>query len=256
MNLGFQVSFPFGNNSRYDFIVDAYGKLYRIQCKSSNKKQSGAFYIRTFSCHFKSGCGKAKTQTYTREQIDFFCTIIESDCYVIPVEFGENKTQIAMMIGNGSKRFYSIDAEACRIDRVFTPECLNKPSLTEKPRKEKIQRLKVAIIATDVDLRQEFLTKSIYWMSRKYGCSRRCIVLELKKRGIYHELKDQHNLLTIHRQAQEHSKVVIQCDKSGKVINEYASAKEAEKFGFKRNVVQMCCTGYKKSYKGFLWHYK
>ena len=33
MKLGIQVSIPFGEDSRYDFIMDYDNKLYKIQCK-------------------------------------------------------------------------------------------------------------------------------------------------------------------------------------------------------------------------------
>ena len=34
--LGFQVSIPYGDSARYDFIADDGNNLYRIQCKSSS----------------------------------------------------------------------------------------------------------------------------------------------------------------------------------------------------------------------------
>ena len=36
MELGYQVSIPFGEDSRYDFIADVNNRLYRIQCKTSS----------------------------------------------------------------------------------------------------------------------------------------------------------------------------------------------------------------------------
>ena len=33
---GYQVSIPFGEDSRYDFIADVNNTLYRIQCKTSS----------------------------------------------------------------------------------------------------------------------------------------------------------------------------------------------------------------------------
>ena len=35
---GYAVSIPYGENSRYDFIADIYGKLIRIQVKTSSIK--------------------------------------------------------------------------------------------------------------------------------------------------------------------------------------------------------------------------
>ena len=37
MKLGYNVSIPFGEDSRYDFIVDINDKLYKIQCKTCSE---------------------------------------------------------------------------------------------------------------------------------------------------------------------------------------------------------------------------
>jgi hypothetical protein len=37
MQLGFEISIPFGEDSRYDFIADINDKLYKIQCKTSSE---------------------------------------------------------------------------------------------------------------------------------------------------------------------------------------------------------------------------
>lgn len=255
MERGFQVSFPYGNCSRYDFIVDAYGVLYRFQCKSSSKVKSGAYLMRTASSHLMCGMTKAKIRAYTKEQIDFFCTIIGEDCYVIPIEFCEGMKAVSMMVGE-CKRFQRIDSASCLLDNVFMEDHLEMPRINERQKIEKQKRVPKTIQADDEQLRKEFLECSIYDMSKKYNCSRRFVVKELKKRGIYDELRNKHNINTIHRKSIAERKRVVQCDKYGNVIREYDGASQAEPFGFKRNVIQMCCNGYKKSYKGFLWYYK
>ena len=37
MQLGYEISIPFGEDSRYDFIADINDKLYKIQCKTSSE---------------------------------------------------------------------------------------------------------------------------------------------------------------------------------------------------------------------------
>ena len=46
--IGYSVSIPYGENSRYDFIADVNGHLIRIQVKTSSTKDDGKTY--TFSC--------------------------------------------------------------------------------------------------------------------------------------------------------------------------------------------------------------
>lgn len=89
MNLGYQVSIPFGEDSRYDFIADVNNKLYRIQCKHSSPIIDNNIVT---SIHFKtvrqSGNQASHwTRTkYTKEEIDYFATSYEGKCYLVPVD--------------------------------------------------------------------------------------------------------------------------------------------------------------------------
>lgn len=82
--LGYQVSVPYGDHARYDFIADINNKLYRIQCKTSSLLQDGVY---TFSCRSTAANrSKAASRSYSEEEIDFFATIIEGKCYLVPVQ--------------------------------------------------------------------------------------------------------------------------------------------------------------------------
>lgn len=90
MKLGYQVSIPFGEDSRYDFIVDIDNKLYRIQCKHcspilDNDNQITAIHFKTVR---QSGnCATHWTRTkYSSDEIDYFATSYEGKCYLVPVE--------------------------------------------------------------------------------------------------------------------------------------------------------------------------
>lgn len=65
IELGLTVSLPFGDNQRYDMIIDNEGQLFKIQCKSAWKKQEGVLEFQTTSC-WKKG-----RENYIN-QIDFF----------------------------------------------------------------------------------------------------------------------------------------------------------------------------------------
>lgn len=84
--LGYQVSIPYGENSRYDFIADVNGKLIRVQVKTSSVKHEtkGAISFATASTRINST--KNITHKYTKDEIDYFATFWNNKCYLVPVE--------------------------------------------------------------------------------------------------------------------------------------------------------------------------
>lgn len=52
------------------------------------------------------------------------------------------------------------------------------------------------------------------------------------------------------------SKPVLQLTKTGELVREYTSAREAGRNGYYQPNVSACCSGKLKSYKGFIWKYK
>ena len=80
--LGYSVSIPFGDKDRYDQIWDINGKLLKIQIKTSHfkNKNQNAF---TFKCKTTSN---GKDYKYTKNDIDYFATIWDNKCYLIPIE--------------------------------------------------------------------------------------------------------------------------------------------------------------------------
>ena len=84
--LGYAVSIPYGENSRYDFIADINGKLLRIQVKTSSIKNNNPNAIE-FSCRSTRVNSQGNiSKRYTSEEIDYFATFWENKCYLIPVE--------------------------------------------------------------------------------------------------------------------------------------------------------------------------
>lgn len=83
---GFQVSIPYGDCARYDFLADKDGKIIRVQVKSSSwtdeTKTAFTFYARSTHINSKG----VKQQRYDETQIDYLATFFEGKCYVIPVQ--------------------------------------------------------------------------------------------------------------------------------------------------------------------------
>lgn len=81
--LGIQVLIPYGDYARYDFVIDVNNKFYRVQCKTSSKRDEGVY---EFSCRSTAAnYSRAATRSYTEEEIDFYATMIEDECYLIPI---------------------------------------------------------------------------------------------------------------------------------------------------------------------------
>lgn len=80
---GCGVSIPYGDNSKYDFIADVDGRLFKIQVKTSSLKDENAI---KFSCRTTHvNCKGVKNEKYSSNEVDFFATYWENQCYLVPV---------------------------------------------------------------------------------------------------------------------------------------------------------------------------
>lgn len=85
MKLGFNVLTPYGDNERYDFVIDTGSRFIKVQCKTSHSDDDGAsFSFSCRSCNRKDG--KVIHRSYTNDEIDYFITMYDYKCYLIPVE--------------------------------------------------------------------------------------------------------------------------------------------------------------------------
>lgn len=73
MRFGCKISFPYGEDSPYDFIVDFCGKLFRFQNKISRKKDG---YIEFSTRH--------NNKKYEKGSVDFFSTNCDGEVYIVP----------------------------------------------------------------------------------------------------------------------------------------------------------------------------
>jgi hypothetical protein len=80
-SLGMGVAKPYGDNERYDVLVDAGGRFRRVQVKSSGARHHRGFTVR--AC-WRTSRGH---RPYTAAQIDFLAAVIAGTdiWYVIPV---------------------------------------------------------------------------------------------------------------------------------------------------------------------------
>jgi len=90
MKAGLQISIPYGEDSRYDFVIDYHNKLYRIQCKHCSEvlDESEEVVAIKFKTVRQSGsCARHRKRTkYSKDEIDYFATYYNNKCYMVPVE--------------------------------------------------------------------------------------------------------------------------------------------------------------------------
>ena len=67
---GYSISVPFGDNDKYDLVVDDEGDLYRIQCKTAWTNKPETIRFNTHSQTTKNG--RYHEQTYDGEVDAFF----------------------------------------------------------------------------------------------------------------------------------------------------------------------------------------
>lgn len=80
---GCGISIPYGDNSKYDFIADIAGKLYKIQVKTSSQKDENAICFSCRSTHVN--CSGVKNERYSENDVDFFATYWNNQCYLVPI---------------------------------------------------------------------------------------------------------------------------------------------------------------------------
>lgn len=82
---GYQVCKPLVSDSRYDFVVDINHTFYRIQVKTSSLSIDGDYIeFKTQSSH--TNTKKTVYHSYSKEEVDYFATIFNHQCYLVPIE--------------------------------------------------------------------------------------------------------------------------------------------------------------------------
>lgn len=268
---GFEVSFPYGNRARYDFIVDDGVRLYRVQCKKSKKAANGNYYMSTRSTHLSGK--KVVESTYTSEQVDYFCTLVDGVVLVVDIKKCENKKGITIHT-NGKRRIKAtVTAVECLLENVFThlhleQSCAKKEwyrNDIEDTRHEKklppkedfldaISTLPIAKVA------RKFHTsiRKLHEIAEKYEIplAKGIDTQRIRDRGVYEQTREK--LRTYYKtHVPESAKPVIQYSMDGTKIGEFeSSSRAASSLGFMASQIRRVCRGHRKSYKGFIWGYK
>ena len=118
--LGLKTSIPYGENCRYDFILDVNGHLLKIQCKSSHPLSLENNEGFAFKCQSVNASSTGiYSSRYSKEEIDYFSTYFNGQCYLVPVEdCGLTKTLRYVYPKNGQKKGISL-AENYTLEKII-----------------------------------------------------------------------------------------------------------------------------------------
>ena len=91
LKLGYLVSKPLVQSSRYDFIADINHKLYKIQVKTGTLKEDSYIEFATSTSH--TNTKGTLNLTYSADDVDYFATMYDGQCYLIPQEICGKRNQ-------------------------------------------------------------------------------------------------------------------------------------------------------------------
>lgn len=91
LKLGILISKPLVQSSKYDFIADINKKLYKIQVKTGTFKENAYLEFATSTSH--TNTRGTLNLSYSADDVDFFATIYENQCYLIPFKLCGTRSQ-------------------------------------------------------------------------------------------------------------------------------------------------------------------
>ena len=115
LKLGYNVSQPFCQDSKYDLIVDVRGKLLRLQVKTSRIGNALGSSI-TFNCRTTTTNVKnCKSRRYSSDEIDYFATYWDGIAYLIPISECSTQKSLHFEKTNRKDWCYMEDYEAGKV---------------------------------------------------------------------------------------------------------------------------------------------
>lgn len=100
------VSVPIGDKQRYDLVFDYNNHLYRLQIKTASMgRHEGTF---KFSCRSITCSSKGnQIHKYSKDEIDFFGTVWDNKCYLVPVEECSNSKVLRLIPPKNNQANYN-----------------------------------------------------------------------------------------------------------------------------------------------------
>lgn len=100
LTLGYNVSQPLSQDSKYDLIVDINGILLRLQVKTARLASSNSI---TFNCRSTTtNVRNCQSRRYNIDDVDYFATFWNGKAYLVPIS--ECSTQKSLHIGCATRK--------------------------------------------------------------------------------------------------------------------------------------------------------
>ena len=99
---GILLSKPLVQSSRYDFIADINHNLYKIQVKTGTLKENAYIEFATSTSH--TNTKGTLNISYNSNDVDFFATMYENQCYLIPFDICGKRIQRLRIIPTKNKQ--------------------------------------------------------------------------------------------------------------------------------------------------------
>lgn len=107
LKLGYNVSQPFCQDSKYDLIVDVNNHLLRLQVKTARQTTETAI---TFNCRSTTKNSITnKSRIYQEDEIDYFATYWNEKVYLVPVGQCSSEKRLHLIPTNRSNCSYIED---------------------------------------------------------------------------------------------------------------------------------------------------
>ena len=92
LKLGILISKPLVQSSKYDFIADINHNLYKIQVKTGRISEEASYLEFATSTSHTNTKGTLNL-SYSENDVDFFATIYNGQCYLIPYHLCGKRAQ-------------------------------------------------------------------------------------------------------------------------------------------------------------------
>ena len=122
---GILISKPLVQSSRYDFIADINGKLYKIQVKTGTFKEDSYLEFATSTSH--TNTKGTLNISYSADDVDFFATMYKNQCYLIPYNLCGKRAQRLRFVPtkNGQTKNIRFEKDYL-IDNILCVETLHE----------------------------------------------------------------------------------------------------------------------------------
>lgn len=113
LELGYNVSQPFCQDSKYDLIVDVNNKLYRLQVKTARLINDDTI---VFNCRSTTKNSQTnKSRYYQADEIDYFATYWNNEVFLVPVQECSSEKRLHLTPVKQSNQCYLYDYQISEV---------------------------------------------------------------------------------------------------------------------------------------------